>query len=125
MQTLPGFDDFLAAYTECLLWSEKDCTPDGDISENFEDAEDDLAPEAVADIWQDCVGFYEMSAGLIGEDGDWSQAGHDFALTRNGHGAGFWDGGWDELGAELTKLAKSFGTQGLYRGGDGKIYTHN
>ena len=32
--------------------------------------------------------------------------GHDFWLTRNGHGAGFWDGGWND--ADFVKRALSF-----------------
>jgi hypothetical protein len=45
-------------------------------------------------------------------DGDaWNAAAHDFILTRNGHGTGFWDSGrwappWDQ---RLTALATSFG----------------
>ena len=30
-------------------------------------------------------------------DADDGQIGHDFFLTRNGHGAGFWDGAWDVI----------------------------
>jgi hypothetical protein len=34
---------------------------------------------------------------------------HDFILTRNYHGAGFWDGGWrDPWGKVLSDLAQSF-----------------
>lgn len=33
---------------------------------------------------------------------------HDFFLTRNGHGAGFWDGNY-ECGDELTAIAEGFG----------------
>ena len=36
--------------------------------------------------------------------------GHDFCLTRNGHGAGFWDRGLGHLGEYLTEASKSFGT---------------
>ena len=40
--------------------------------------------------------------------------GHDFWLTRNGHGAGFWDGDWDE---DFEKLAcdvcEEFGSFGI------------
>jgi hypothetical protein len=36
-------------------------------------------------------------------------AGHDFALTRNHHGAGFWDRGLGELGDRLTTAAHAFG----------------
>jgi hypothetical protein len=51
------------------------------------------------------------------------QAGYDFWLTRNGHGAGFWDGDWPEPAATyLTKESKKFGTANLYLGDDGLIY---
>jgi|TARA_R110000744_G_scaffold366338_1_gene475354 hypothetical protein len=32
--------------------------------------------------------------------------GHDFWLTRNGHGAGFWDGDWND--ADFVKRALTF-----------------
>lgn len=38
-----------------------------------------------------------------------SQIGHDFWLTRNGHGAGFWDRDLGALGDTLSKIAESFG----------------
>ncbi len=37
------------------------------------------------------------------------QCGHDFWLTRNGHGAGFWDRGYGEDGNKLTALCEQFG----------------
>ena len=44
------------------------------------------------------------------EGDEWSCAAHDFILTRNHHGAGFWDGDWHEpWGQRLTELAHSFG----------------
>ena len=47
-------------------------------------------------------------------------AGHDFFLTRNGHGAGFWDKDiYDELAPNgcnrLTELAKMCGTADVYQ----------
>lgn len=52
--------------------------------------------------------------------------GHDFALTRNGHGAGFWDraaeGLPQELGDALTAVCESMGQVDLYVGDDGKAY---
>ena len=37
-------------------------------------------------------------------------AGHDFWLTRNGHGAGFWDGDYPESEETiLTDAARTFG----------------
>ncbi len=52
---------------------------------------------------------------------------HDFWLTRNGQGAGFWDGDYDEdfndnFGQKLTDVAKEFGSVELYVGDDGVIY---
>ncbi len=57
----------------------------------------------------------------IGSDDE--AAGHDFWLTRNGHGAGFWDGDWPEPAAtRLTASSKKYGEFNLYLGDDGKIY---
>lgn len=41
------------------------------------------------------------------------QAGTDLHLTRNRHGAGFWDGGWPKLGDRLTAIARTLGSCGL------------
>ena len=49
--------------------------------------------------------------------------GHDFWLTRNGHGAGFWDGDYEkEIGIKLTELSQQFGECHAYVGDDNKIY---
>lgn len=50
-----------------------------------------------------------------------SQAGHDLWLTRNGHGAGFWDRGL-AFGGVLTSLATPYGAASLYLGDDDLIY---
>jgi hypothetical protein len=49
-------------------------------------------------------------------------AGHDFWLTRNHHGCGFWDRGLGELGDQLTKASQQFDEIDLYVGDDGKLY---
>lgn len=38
-----------------------------------------------------------------------SWAGHDFWLTRGGHGTGFWDRGLGELGERLSEAARKYG----------------
>ncbi len=48
--------------------------------------------------------------------------GHDFLLSRDGHGAGFWDRGLGALGERLHALAKPFGESGLYVGDDSILY---
>jgi hypothetical protein len=43
------------------------------------------------------------------EGDEWDYAAHDFILTRNHHGAGFWDGGWHaRWGERLTALSHTF-----------------
>lgn len=46
---------------------------------------------------------------------------HNFWLTRNGHGAGFWDGDYVN-GDALTDACKEYGEIYLYVGDDGLIY---
>ena len=64
--------------------------------------------------WEgDVVEFFIENAELLTTTEPWAndpgQAGHDFALTRNGHGAGFWDHGAGGAGDALTESAESFG----------------
>jgi hypothetical protein len=69
----------------------------------------------------DCQEFLEANTSEI--DGNYEEAGHDFWLTRNGHGAGFWDGDWSEPAAtRLTQCSKMFGNFDLYIGDDGMIH---
>jgi hypothetical protein len=50
------------------------------------------------------------------------QVAYDFWLTRNRHGAGFWDGDYPkELGKALTEFANSFGTVNVIPD-NGKFY---
>jgi hypothetical protein len=110
--------DFYNGYIEALVWSS---TPDGD---EWDDAS--LAPETIERAQIECAAFmYRYECFIDAEEaqnGDHSQAGHDFALTRNGHGAGFWDGDWPVYGDMLTKGSESFGEVDLYLGDDGLIY---
>ena len=48
---------------------------------------------------------------------------HDFYLTRNRHGAGFWDGDWeDNIGQKLTEICHEMKECQLYLGDDNKAY---
>jgi hypothetical protein len=108
---------FIDGYIETMIWAETD-----DLGHPLDDnyGEEDLSDEALRDIEGDCEDFYENNQHLWDDD---REAGGDFYLTRNGHGAGFWDGDY-EHGDELTKASKVYSTQGLTPGGDGKLYTH-
>lgn len=69
---------------------------------------------------QECADFYEANEGLL-EGCDLETVGHDFMLTRNGHGAGFWDGDY-EHGDELTKACKPYGETSMYVDAKGEIH---
>lgn len=117
-------ETFLQAYIACAFWASV-----GDTTECLDDThgEDDLAPKTLASMTEDCKNFQETYkrelANAYKVPGyTEAQAGHDFWLTRNGHGAGFWDRGLGKLGERLTQAAKLEGGCDLYVGDDGKVY---
>ena len=105
-------------YLECALWASTDDKGRA-LDGLFSIA--DLPPETVQSAEKDCQRFLAHYGELIGAR--YQQAGHDFWLTRNHHGSGFWDGEWPkEIGERLTKAAHEFGECDLYVGDDGKVY---
>ena len=107
----------LKSYLETALWS----SGDGDL-ENLDDKYGirDVDKSALNQAKKDLTKFFAMAKKYIQGERD-EKVAHDFWLTRNGHGAGFWDGNY-EYGDELTKLSKKFGEINPYVGDDGKIY---
>lgn len=116
--------EFFNAYVECALWSEPaflGIAHDGTITEdpgndqsfdahNF--GQDDIHPDSLAAMRADCAAFVaDNSADLNGLDP--AQSGHDFWLTRNHHGAGFWDRGYGPKGDRLTDAAHAYGETAL------------
>jgi hypothetical protein len=67
----------------------------------------------MAEIVSDCEDFQQSHSALLesayGTGYSPSQAGHDFLLTRNRHGAGFWDRGLGDIGDKLTEAAHAYG----------------
>lgn len=116
-------DPFTIAYIEAALWSSLDESDEhGGEALDANYGVDDIAPETLASILNDCKAFQEAHADDIGSELE--QAGHDFWLTRNGHGTGFWDGNWeDEIGQRLTEASDVYGSVDLYVGDDGLIYS--
>lgn len=108
---------FETAYVECLLWSSCDDN-DTPLDKNY--GQQDLADETIQKIKKDCEAFQDEAGELL-DDLSFEQAGHDFWLTRNHHGTGFWDRDL-EHGEALTELSHKYGEQWPYVGDDGKIY---
>jgi hypothetical protein len=78
---------------------------------------DDIPRDIVNEIRDDCMDFLGSSAFMVANDP--KKAGIDFHLTRNRHGAGFWDGDWPEYGEELTARSRPYGSAELAGSKDG------
>lgn len=115
-------DSFVLAYCDCALWASTD---DDDTPLDKHHGLDSFHHDTLAAMYADCRRFMEQAGDIDDERPDaWGQAGHDFWLTRNGHGAGFWDGDWPVSGDRLTELSSTFGEFDLCIGEDGLIHGH-
>jgi len=105
-------DDFTFSYIECALWAECD-NEDESLDSNYD--YDNIEHSSMLAIIAECKDFqienkllleqaytlysnYEFSPEAI--------AGHDYWLTRNGHGVGFWDRELGEVGDKLTTICQ-------------------
>lgn len=122
-------DEFTRAYVTCALWSSTDESRDDggdplDANYSIEDIDD----RTLAEMARDCAAFQEAEKVLLAQayvarkTYDAASAGHDFWLTRNRHGAGFWDRGLGDVGERLTSACKPYGSYDLYVGDDGKVH---
>jgi hypothetical protein len=130
--TATKMDEFTLAYLEAALWSSTDDNDDP-LDRNY--SVEDIAPESLAAIAADCAKWLADNAALLeradygrrgSEYGHLACAGHDYWLTRNGHGAGFWDRDFTDptVGDELSESARKAGEAYLYVGDDGLIYCY-
>lgn len=126
-------DKFTRAYITAALWSSTDESDESGgvpLDENY--SPEDIAPQTMETMKADCADFQTANAELLVR---WyseakespERAGHDFWLTRNRHGAGFWDR-WNSgtpqgvIGKQLTEASHSYGEVSLYVGDDGQIW---
>jgi hypothetical protein len=103
-------DQFTQAYIACALWSSTD-----------DKGVNDLADALLLQITIDCAIFQKTHKRRIKDRA--TRAGCDFWLTRNRHGAGFWDGDWPTPDAKImTDDSHAWGSVDLYLGDDGKVH---
>lgn len=103
-------DPFTRQYVEtALCWSIDE--NDNHLDQNYSTS--DIATETIDEMVQDCTEFQRQNAELLEHADDIEHAAHDFWLTRNGHGTGFWDSpnryGGEENAEALTDAAHAFG----------------
>ena len=102
---------FLNAYLQAIDFTE---CGEMDQPQAGADLDEDFLRESVID----CLAFYSRIQCFLSDD-NIEQAGHDFWLTRNGHGAGFWDRPeiYGKLNSEsFTKYSENFGVVNAYFG---------
>ena len=125
-QILASLDSFTRSYLETAIWSSTDESDDrgGEPIDKNYTIEDFTIPSLLASI-ADCEAFQAQNETTLAsvywtsENGsrlrNTDDAGHDFWLTRCGHGCGFWDGDYTEPHASvLTDASKAFGNVDLY-----------
>lgn len=121
---------FVRGYLECALWSSNDESDDSggepmDVNYDL----NDIAPETLEQAIKDCLEFIKKYEYLFCPLPEYDQAGHDFWLTRNGHGSGFWDRAEIYGDSAADTLASKCGWKtefpaiDLYIGDDGLIYS--
>ncbi len=134
-------DEIVTGYVVCLLWVNAVCNVDDcEPGNNGQECKhvlgahtvytvSDIAPADLTRIREEIIAFVESCGDDFSEylvqrrysasDGTVAEHfGHDFALTRNGHGVGFWDRGLGSLGDRLTDLATSCGESEVLIGED-------
>jgi hypothetical protein len=115
-----NIETILAHYLIAALWSSTD--DNGDPLDDHCDI-DDVHPDSVASAHEDIEDFVSLlEREGIDYPGSEEQFGHDFWLTRNHHGAGFWDRGLGKLGDDLTKWAHAAGGSDAYIGDDARVH---
>ena len=133
-QTTPetALDEFTTAYILAALWTFDDDAPSGEYetSGRFQILFPKIDQQTVLKMAEDCATFQKENREILAafQPCD-SQNGHDFWLTRNHHGSGFWDRDqnsedkFKQLADLLTQASNAFGEFNLYYGDDGKIYS--
>lgn len=120
-----NIDSFTTGYIDCALWS----SHDGDRESLEEFSIHDINENTLNEMIQDCKKFQKENKELLEQaykikperNESYSGSGHDFWLTRNFHGTGFWDRNLGDIGDKLTEKCKEYGEAYLYVEND-KVY---
>jgi hypothetical protein len=126
MSTTPAdFDAFFQGFLVCLLWSTHDDEQEN-LDTNFDLA--DIAAPTMAGLRSQCLDFFTANANDLqavidgAVDYTFDTAGHDFALSRNGHGAGYFDCDVEGPNERLQAAAQAVGPAQAYVGDDGEVH---
>ena len=115
-------DNFVRHYLIAALWT---ATNGDDVGTPLDDTHtmDDFSPEAIKRAVDDCRKFKAENASDLEAAGSVEYNAHDFSMTRNGHGSGFFDRRYaKDVTDRLEASCQRFGEIHLYAGDDGKLY---
>ena len=121
-ETWAALSPIVRGYVATAMWTLTD--EDGDSLDYL--GLHDIAPATLRQAEDDCSHFLTVADrhGLT-LDTDTERIGHDFWLTRNRHGAGFWDGDYTKRDGDiLTEVAHAMGSAEWYVGDDGLVYQY-
>jgi hypothetical protein len=111
-----NINDILSNYLEAAFWTEEEQNPELQ-SKTINDVDQASLQKTKNDIMQ----FLRMALQQAREElktYDSKSVGHNLWLSRNGHGAGFFDDNNDKL----QNIARNMKSSDLYVGDDGKVY---
>ncbi len=113
--------EMVTSYAETALWSSTESDENGDMGDPFDSSYSvaDISDESFAVMIADCESFRDSEADLLADVSP-SDAGHNFWLSRNGHGAGFFDSDAEHADA-LQRATKPYGSVDLYAF-DGRVH---
>lgn len=113
-------DAITQGYVDCAAW----CGVYDEQGGTVEVSADDFTQDAWDNCATDVRDFVQGAPGDVRaylEHRSATDLGHDFFLTRNGHGAGFWDRGLGALGTRLSDSARPYGETHFWLRSDGRV----
>jgi hypothetical protein len=103
---------FMDGYLAAALWSSFD-EAENPLDDKY--STEHLSEHAIRTSVKESVDFIKANAKDMEASGaPPEQHGHDFWLTRNGHGAGFWDRGYGAVGDRLSEAARPYGEVNIF-----------
>jgi len=102
-----NFKEFFDQYIHTFIWADK---PEDD-ERGYAEIMESLSADRQAILMAHAMSFFSRCWYYVEHEDPkktFKDLGHDFFLTHQGHGAGFWDGDWPIYGDNLTDLAKCY-----------------
>lgn len=124
IHTPAGLDAFTAGYMDAMEW----LLPEeyGGNGVSTPDRMTGFARSTLVKAKRECAAFQVENAELLGRfceltGKNLDSAGHDFFLTRNRHGTGFWDRGTGDVGDALSEACRKYSETYEFLSSRGKL----